>query len=348
MQYLIDLFSPQELLHLVGVANKLRILSTEDKRYVIALRMSTPYTQDLGYEIEPAKKLRFNRVLNQFFSQMPLGGRCDKDICGICDRLENLRQDFAGPQESLEFSLFMDWVSHSTQEYNPSIAATPGETSQNDESQEVRAPLTALERLQHQTRLDEVHRSKRVARQVEAFRSYEIDQDDFADSKTLDTLEPGGVPESAETSRETPAREAGVGEEAAPEIAGPAELRKKPLRLRVKRRSGSVPSTPAREITPDNSAEQAGPKPHEGKSLQFPLHRPDSLEQLEKTREPLFVLNAEHPLVSTLEYMARIDLDSLNARGLEDYSREARQLFQTVLDVFNEIHTVKQPQASNQ
>ncbi|AHC14145.1 hypothetical protein [Salinispira pacifica] len=90
MQHLIDNFPPGELLHIVSVANKHRLLTTEDKRYLIALRMSAPYA-DGNYRIEDSKKEEFPRVFEDFLTGLETGAGCGEEGCSICNRFQVLK-----------------------------------------------------------------------------------------------------------------------------------------------------------------------------------------------------------------------------------------------------------------
>lgn len=108
MAYLIDLFTPADLLHFVSIANKYKILNTDDKRYLIALRMSAPWVEGI-FQTDEAKKNRFYRVFSQFLQELGPGQGCDNHACPTCDRVQALREDFHGSQQSEEFSLFLNW-----------------------------------------------------------------------------------------------------------------------------------------------------------------------------------------------------------------------------------------------
>lgn len=108
MAYLIDLFTPADLLHFVSIANKYKILNTEDKRYLIALRMSAPWVEGV-FQTDEAKKNRFYRVFSQFLKELGPGQGCDNHACPTCDRVQALREDFHGKQDSEEFALFLHW-----------------------------------------------------------------------------------------------------------------------------------------------------------------------------------------------------------------------------------------------
>lgn len=90
MQHLIDNFPPGELLHIVSVANKHRLMTTEDKRYLIALRMSAPYS-DGTYCIEDSKKEEFPRVFEDFLTGLSADAHCGEDGCSICNRFHVLK-----------------------------------------------------------------------------------------------------------------------------------------------------------------------------------------------------------------------------------------------------------------
>lgn len=125
MQFLIDAFSPAELLHIVSIANKYQLLDTEQKRFLIALRMSNAHDGQ-SYQIEAGKKNKFYRIFGQFLQEIQEGQDCGKDDCAVCRRLAELRDDFHGAQQSVEFRLFIEWFQDSTREYGaPDEAPAP-------------------------------------------------------------------------------------------------------------------------------------------------------------------------------------------------------------------------------
>lgn len=116
MQFLIDRFSPAELLHIVSIANKYQLLNTEQKRFLIALRMSNAHDGQ-AFQVDAEKKQKFCRIFSQFLQELQVEQCCEKPECPICERFQNLCQDFHGKQSSQEFSLFMEWFQSSTRKY---------------------------------------------------------------------------------------------------------------------------------------------------------------------------------------------------------------------------------------
>jgi hypothetical protein len=128
MPFLIDCFSPAEMLHMVSVANRHQLLTTDQKRFLIGLRMAE-VNPDGTYKITPEKVGKFNRIFGQFLNELKSGQRCDKEGCPTCDRLQELLDDFHGPQESPEFRSFIEWFQKSTLLYTPSEPTTPAAAS---------------------------------------------------------------------------------------------------------------------------------------------------------------------------------------------------------------------------
>ncbi|WP_028973081.1 hypothetical protein [Spirochaeta cellobiosiphila] len=110
MTFLIDRFKPKEILHVVGISNKLKILNTDEKKYLLAVRMGTPYSEG-QYELESGEKEKFLPIFMKFINQFPMNYYCDKDDCPICERLKDIKFDFQGNQESIEYELLMQWLS---------------------------------------------------------------------------------------------------------------------------------------------------------------------------------------------------------------------------------------------
>ena len=113
MPFLIDCFSPSEMLHMVSIANRHQILNTDQKRFLIGLRMAE-IQPDGSYKVSPDKVGKFNRIFGQFLNELKPGQRCDKETCPTCDRSQDLVEDFHGPQSSDEFRRFIDWFQKST------------------------------------------------------------------------------------------------------------------------------------------------------------------------------------------------------------------------------------------
>lgn len=124
MPFLIDCFSPAEMLHMVSIANRHQLLTTDQKRFLIGLRMAE-VSIDGTYKISSEKIGKFNRIFGQFLNELKTGQCCDKDECPTCDRLQDLLTDFHGPQESPEFQRFIDWFQKSTLVYSPSESEAP-------------------------------------------------------------------------------------------------------------------------------------------------------------------------------------------------------------------------------
>lgn len=116
MNNLIDHFTPSELLHIVSISNQHGFLKTENKRFLIALRMTSPWA-DGEWQVDEEKKSRFIPILGQFLQELEPWQRCSKDECEHCDRFQALHKDFHGSQESPEFRLFMDWFLSGSKTY---------------------------------------------------------------------------------------------------------------------------------------------------------------------------------------------------------------------------------------
>lgn len=125
MQHLIDNFPPGELLHIVSVANKHRLLTTEDKRYLIALRMSAPYS-DGNYRIEDSKKEEFPRVFENFLTGLEPSAGCGEDGCSICNRFQVLKShtEAARPENG-----FTENARPENDDQDTAAASAAGETS---------------------------------------------------------------------------------------------------------------------------------------------------------------------------------------------------------------------------
>ena len=124
MPFLIDCFSPSEMLHMVSLANRHQLLTTDQKRFLIGLRMAE-IGLDGSYKVHPDKIGKFNRIFGQFLNELKPGERCDKSECLTCDRLQGLLEDFHGTQQTAEFQRFMDWFQKSTLLYNPADGDQP-------------------------------------------------------------------------------------------------------------------------------------------------------------------------------------------------------------------------------
>ena len=84
MPFLIDCFSPGEMLHMVSIANRHLILNTDQKRFLIGLRMAE-IQPDGSYAVNADKVGKFNRIFGQFLNELKPGQRCDKETCPTCD-----------------------------------------------------------------------------------------------------------------------------------------------------------------------------------------------------------------------------------------------------------------------
>jgi hypothetical protein len=128
MSFLIDCFSPAEMLHMVSIANRHQLLTTDQKRFLIGLRMAE-VNPDGTYKITPEKLGKFSRIFGQFLNELEVGQRCEKDDCPTCDRLQELLDDFHGPQESREFRCFIEWFQKSTLVYTSSEPVAPTQSA---------------------------------------------------------------------------------------------------------------------------------------------------------------------------------------------------------------------------
>ena len=143
MPFLIDCFSPSEMLHMVSLANRHQVLNTDQKRFLIGLRMAE-IGLDGSYKVHPDKIGKFNRIFGQFLNELAPGERCDKAECLTCDRLQTLLEDFHGKQESIEFQRFMEWFQKSTLLYNPD-EGSQAENATTDDEAEPEAGFTQLD-----------------------------------------------------------------------------------------------------------------------------------------------------------------------------------------------------------
>jgi len=143
MKELIDYFSPSELLHLVSIANIHNLLKTDQKRFLVALRMGCTY-DDGSWQIDQDKKKRFYPILGQFLNELQAHQRCNKDECLICDRFQNLNFDFHGPQLSPEFASFIAWVEGSHGGAAKPLQEASELPKSSKESQETRAERVSV------------------------------------------------------------------------------------------------------------------------------------------------------------------------------------------------------------
>lgn len=116
MNHLIDCFKPKELLHIVGISNKLRILNTEEKKYLIAVRMGTSYENN-SYSLDLEKKNNFHKTFFKFMNQFPMNYHCETEDCPICNRLKDLKFDFEHNHKTKEYSLLMTWFNQGISHY---------------------------------------------------------------------------------------------------------------------------------------------------------------------------------------------------------------------------------------
>jgi hypothetical protein len=113
---------------MVSIANRHQVLTTDQKRFLIGLRMAEVHT-DGTYRISSEKVGKFNRIFGQFLNELKPGQRCDKTECPTCDRLQDLLVDFHGTQESTEFQRFIDWFQKSTLVYTNTESDSPATQS---------------------------------------------------------------------------------------------------------------------------------------------------------------------------------------------------------------------------
>jgi len=135
MTQLIDRFNPKEILHIVGISNKLKILNTDEKKFLLAVRMGTPYT-DGAYELDSEEKGKFPPVFMKFMNQFPMNYYCEKEDCPVCERLKDLKFDFQENQETQEYFLMMNWVATQTPEEESFQEEAPEENLVDETSEE--------------------------------------------------------------------------------------------------------------------------------------------------------------------------------------------------------------------
>jgi|GEM_PF-6107680 len=117
MKKLIDFFAPRELLHIVSIANRLKILSTEEKKYLLAVRMGSKRDENKEWDLEEGEKEKFYPLFSRFMNLFPKDYECVRDECPVCSRLLSLKQDFTGKGKSEEYSMLMSWVSRGQNHY---------------------------------------------------------------------------------------------------------------------------------------------------------------------------------------------------------------------------------------
>jgi hypothetical protein len=126
MKQLIDLFTPREVLHMVGIANRMKVLTTEEKKYLLAVRMGAKKDADTeSWDISCSEKEKFYPVFSRFIPLVPFDYECVRESCPICSRFLKLKKDFEGSRTSEEYDLLMRWVSRGQTHYTgPSDNAT--------------------------------------------------------------------------------------------------------------------------------------------------------------------------------------------------------------------------------
>lgn len=135
MSTLIDLFSPREILHMVGVSNQLKILETSEKKFLLAVRMGAK-REDNSWTIPEDDKMKFYPIFSRFMNCLPENHECDKKNCPVCERFRALKHDFNGNGESEEYNLLMKWVSMGQAHYSsPKEEAGSGETMERFSSE---------------------------------------------------------------------------------------------------------------------------------------------------------------------------------------------------------------------
>ncbi len=118
MKQLIDFFTPREVLHMVGIANRMKFLTTEEKKYLLAVRMGAKKDADTeSWNISSSEKEKFYPIFSRFIPLMPFEYECVRESCPICSRFLKLKEDFEGSRTSEEYDLLMRWVSRSQTHY---------------------------------------------------------------------------------------------------------------------------------------------------------------------------------------------------------------------------------------